>query len=300
MSDPRFSVVIPTYNRGKEVFAALDSMLRQDYGNIEILIVDDGSTDNTQELFRKYRNPKVTYLRKENGERGAARNFGAARASGDYVNFFDSDDYVYPDYFREAANAVKSLNRPEVFAMGLHVRDAAGTITETFENLPDPLNDLLLKGNIFGCGGVFIRKDIFDRHKFEENRALAGTEDWLLWLVLCARYPFRFWNRIVWAYIDHGKNSVYRFTEKELNQRTELLMKCLQADPEFVKEYGQELGRILAFRYTYNALHLALSGRIFSPLRYLAKSFRTDIRGAMRRTTLGALKRVSLNLIAKR
>ena len=78
MADPTFfSVVVPTYNRSHLVGKTIDTILSQDYPSFELIVVDDGSTDNTEEVLKKYSGDnRFRYYKKENGERGAARNFG--------------------------------------------------------------------------------------------------------------------------------------------------------------------------------------------------------------------------------
>ena len=77
------SVIIPTYNRAHLIAGTLDSILAQKYQDFEIIIVDDGSTDDTEMVVASYLSDNVSYYKKENGERGAARNFGASKAKGD-------------------------------------------------------------------------------------------------------------------------------------------------------------------------------------------------------------------------
>ena len=91
-----FSVIIPTYNRSTLLINTVDSVLAQNYPHFEVIIVDDGSTDDTQQVVRNtYSNvPQIRYFYKQNEERGAARNFGLKHAKGEYALFFDSDDFM--------------------------------------------------------------------------------------------------------------------------------------------------------------------------------------------------------------
>src|SRR6188768_3957272 len=95
-----FSVIIPIYNRSHFLGETIDTVLAQTYPHFEIIIVDDGSTENIKKILDdKYSNePRVKYFHKENEERGAARNFGLKQAKGDYAIFFDSDDFMKAHY----------------------------------------------------------------------------------------------------------------------------------------------------------------------------------------------------------
>jgi glycosyltransferase involved in cell wall biosynthesis len=93
------SVIVPTYNRADLIAETLESILAQNYPPTEIIVVDDGSTDNTEQIVRKYA-PAVSYLRIKNSGECAARNAGVAHCSGDWVGFCDSDDLWAPDKLR--------------------------------------------------------------------------------------------------------------------------------------------------------------------------------------------------------
>lgn len=292
----KFSIIIPTYNRAKIVFKTIESVLEQRYDDFEIIVVDDGSTDETQELFTRFQNPKVSYFRKENGERGAARNFGARKAVGDYLSFFDSDDLLKPNHLDEALKCIQAFDRPEVFAIGFSVVDGEGRVKRVVRDLPNPMNERLFAGNVLGCSAVFVRKDIFDQVPFCETRALAGSEDWLLWLRLAARYPFRFWNQVTWSLVDHGGRSVYHFEEKKLTARSREMLAGLKADPVFMNRYADRIGQIQASREIYTGLHLALSGHVGLPFVYLGRAAATYPNVLWSRTTLGTLKHVLVNI----
>ncbi len=98
MEAKKISVIIPTYNRKEKLPACVDSVLAQTYQNIEVLVVDDASTDGTEELFREISDPRVKYLRyEENHGACYARNYGAERSDGELIAFQDSDDTWHPD-----------------------------------------------------------------------------------------------------------------------------------------------------------------------------------------------------------
>ena len=92
---PRVSVVIPTYNRGNLIGQAIDSVLAQSYSDFEIIVSDDGSTDDTAARVARY-GDRVRYVRTANGGVAHARNVGTREARGDYLAYLDSDDRYYP------------------------------------------------------------------------------------------------------------------------------------------------------------------------------------------------------------
>src|SRR3989337_2727041 len=92
------SIIIPTYNRADLVTRAIESVIRQTDSNWELIIVDDGSTDETQQIIKKYLNDKVKYIHQKNAGANKARNLGAKNASYSYVSFLDSDDELVFDW----------------------------------------------------------------------------------------------------------------------------------------------------------------------------------------------------------
>lgn len=97
---PKVSVIIPTYNRSNVVMETIDSVLMQTLSDLEIIIIDDGSTDDTQTVIEGVKDNRVRYYCKENGGAGSARNLGLSKAQGKYVAFLDSDD-IWPKNYLE-------------------------------------------------------------------------------------------------------------------------------------------------------------------------------------------------------
>lgn len=100
-SRPKFSVIIPVYNAEKTLIRCIDSLVKQNYANVEIILVNDGSTDSSDTICRDYASKwnNIVFISKENGGVSSARNAGLDVATGEYVTFVDSDDYVSRDYF---------------------------------------------------------------------------------------------------------------------------------------------------------------------------------------------------------
>ena len=99
MNSPLVSVIVPVYNVEKYVAKCLDSIVNQTYQNLEILVIDDGSTDSSSEICQEYqgKDSRIIYFKKENGGLSSARNFGLERATGKYFAYVDSNDYILPD-----------------------------------------------------------------------------------------------------------------------------------------------------------------------------------------------------------
>ena len=285
-----FSIIIPTYNRAEFLRSTILSVLKQSYTNFEIIIIDDGSTDNSQEVVTQINDQRVTYFWKENGERGAARNFGIKKSKGEYVTFLDSDDQLYPNHLEEAVSLIDQKN-PFVFHLSYEIKDTDNRRKQVFKQIHGNLNELLLEGNRLSCMGVFLKREIALQHPFSEERRLSGSEDWLLWLQLAARYRFHYSNKITACMIQHADRSVMNFKIFELEDRTAILLKELKNDCVFLRSFGgRTIRKIEAHMYSYTALHLVLSLQKSTGLKYLLKALRCYPAELFQRRTLAILK----------
>jgi len=258
MTKPFISIVVPTYNRAHLISKTLESLQRMEGENYEILVVDDGSTDNTSEVVQPYLNERTAYYPKQNAERAAARNYGAERAKGDYVNFFDSDDIALPNHVAEATKLIAQHNNPEWFHLCFSWANADGKVFKDNNGYSgETLNHLMHQGNILGCDGVFVRKDIALKYRFNEDRAMSASEDYEFWLRLTARYPLYYTNTITSILIDHDMRSVRTINGDALVRRLELMIHYLSLDNTVVSYFGSKFNQIKMDANSYIALHLS-------------------------------------------
>lgn len=273
--NPFMSIVVPGYNRADLIAETICSLQEQDYPHYEILVIDDGSTDNTEEAVRSVASERTLYIKKNNAERAAARNFGASKAKGDYINFFDSDDLALPNHLSEAAKMIGTYKDPEWFHLAYSWAESGGKVfrnVNTFKG--DTLNPIMPHGNPLSCNGVFIRRDIISKHPFNEDRELSASEDYELWLRLTARYPLYYSNTITSLVIDHEGRSVKAIHGEKLIRRLELLIHYLKQDQELMNQHKNNFNHIQMDAYSYIALHLAnVPAFKLKSLAYLLKAF---------------------------
>ena len=267
--DVFFSIIVPTYNRVDLISKTLDSVLEQVHFHFELLIVDDGSTDNTQEIVHPYlADDRVRYFKIKNSERGAARNFGVKKSKGDYITFLDSDDIFLPWHLISAAKKIELTDHPPAFHLNYEMLHPDGRI-DAVPLLPNPVNNKLLEGNFLSCMGVFLRRDTALENTFDEDRQLSGSEDYELWMRIAARVPILAFPEVTSRLINHEGRSVIQTNPKKLMTRISLLDKKLQADAKFMERFGDRLGMFTSYRTLYLALHLALSGERWQALKSL-------------------------------
>lgn len=297
MNDIFFSLIIPTYNRALLIGDTLRSVLDQTYSSYEVIVVDDGGNDNTREIIDNLGSEKIKYYKKENGERGAARNFGWKLAQGDYVSFLDSDDLIYNNYFEVACKFIYQENYPTCFAQAYEIRDGHTRVikTKAYHTAKKTINDKIVSGNFLSCFGVFLKKELLEEVIFEEDRQFAGTEDWLLWLQLAARHPFLFNNEVTGSMIEHDSRSVKGFDEKSLSYRIDHLRKTLENDSFFIPRFGiKAVESVYAHMLSYTSLHLAMSGKRSSALKYLIKSVSINNQEIFTKRSLAIFKKILL------
>ncbi len=154
MSNPKISIVIPVYNGANYLKEAIDSALSQDYGNYEVIVVNDGSNDNgeTEKIALSY-GSNIRYFKKENGGVATALNLAIEKAEGEYVSWLSHDDAYFPNKLSCQVNYLKSLGYPERTILSANVEIIDGK-SEHIQNLnlhyrtEDILYDLLVESII--------------------------------------------------------------------------------------------------------------------------------------------------------
>jgi glycosyltransferase involved in cell wall biosynthesis len=181
---PIVSVIIPAYNQGSYLKECIDSVLDQTFQNLEAIIVDDGSTDNTRFVATQYSDSRVRYIYQSNKGLSGARNTGIKNANGSYITYLDSDDLFLPQKIELLLEKLES-NRELGFVAGqaVLIDETGKKIGEVFDASP-PKNPIeFLFGNPLHVGSILIKTEWQNRVGFfDEN--LRSYEDWDMWLRL--------------------------------------------------------------------------------------------------------------------
>lgn len=273
--DDRVSVIIPCYRQARYLPEAIDSILRQTYSNIEIIVVNDGSDDETGEVAKSY-GDRVRYVWKENGGLSSARNAGLAAANGEWIQFLDADDLIHPAKIETQLRESRAEDEPDIiysdyryFAderpteewRGPDVQLDSGHEFQSFlerweRSLTIPIHALLYRSTCFERWGNF-------------DTSLPAREDWD-WHLRCAfhRAKFQFVPGDLVRYRVHGK-SMCRDNQSMMAGRRRCLCKWMQ------KKGLQPSDRaVLRERYiadeTIAILNLIKRGRHFAASRAIA------------------------------
>jgi Glycosyl transferase family 2 len=180
-----FSVIIPTYNRARFLARALDSVFAQTFKDYEVIVVDDGSTDETQRYLKSLKT-RISSLKQPNRGPGAARNVGAKYAKGEYLAFLDSDDIWFPWALRCFAELIRRYNRPAVLGAKLVQFSAEGELAAVRQSEleADEFADYLSsygRDYFVGAGMSVLRRDEFLKTGgFTDQRINAEDHDLIL------------------------------------------------------------------------------------------------------------------------
>lgn len=201
---PLVSVIIPSYNHVQFLADAIESIQKQTYTHTEIIVVDDGSTDDTSSLVKKY--PGVTYLYQENQGLSAARNTGIAASRGDFLLFLDADDILYPDAL--AHNLSILQQHPQVaFVSGAYdvVSSEGNFLKEVVWDIREDHYLFLLERNYIAMHAtVMYRRWVFST--FQYDTSLRSCEDYDLYLKIARDHPVLHTTRKLAAYRMHATN----------------------------------------------------------------------------------------------
>ncbi|MEI6669947.1 MAG: glycosyltransferase family A protein [Acidobacteriota bacterium] len=199
-AEPRVSVVIPTFNRAHQVYEAIESALAQTWRAAEVIVVDDGSTDNTREVVARYRD-RVRYIYQENRGVSAARNAGIRIVQGSHIAFLDSDDLWVPGKLE--AQMALFAEHPELGLVSCHSRfvDVHGVPTQGDPSAIEPpiaegrplLRRLLLGNWLSGGSNAVVRRAPLDAVGGFDER-LSCAEDWDMWIRIAQRFAIGFVN----------------------------------------------------------------------------------------------------------
>jgi glycosyltransferase involved in cell wall biosynthesis len=249
-SMPTVSVIIPTYNRKDLVIEAIESVFAQTYRDYEIVLVDDGSTDDTEQAVRSSFKDRVRYLSKANGGVSSARNLGIQRAQGSLIAFLDSDDVWEPSFL-------------EITAGYLAHHEDVGMVSTGWRTLPSghrwpPMRKRVLHGcllpflmqeDLVRTSAVLARRNaLLEAGLFNERLEVAEDTD--MWLKIAARHPTAILN----IHLSWGRRHDLRLSKNRILHLQQLLQ-------VFEAHYDPRLVKKKIFDHRRSRLYLGLGER---------------------------------------
>jgi glycosyltransferase involved in cell wall biosynthesis len=206
---PFFSITIPAYNRAFILAETIQSIQQQSFTQWEIIVVDDGSTDNTAELVAELMKdePRLHYVYQTNAERSVARNNGAKHSKGDYLLFLDSDDAFQPEHLQGFYALFRDQGFPVAMAFSnvTYLTDRGFEVPEIPDMDPDKAFEYMLLQPITPSR-VCVHHSIFDTVQFDPQ--ITIVEDMVLWVCIASEFPVFQLRQPSSIYRIHGDNSV--------------------------------------------------------------------------------------------
>ena len=218
MGQPQVSVVIPVWNGERHLKQAIESILAQDFLNFELIIIDDGSTDDSGRIAATFAHDKRVIIRtQENAGVVSARNHGLQIAKGEFVAFLDADDIAKPDRLSKQVAYLQA--NPEVAVVGSHITyisDEAGELrTQEFPSNPDLVAMALENGNPLAQPAVMLRKSMAMAVGGYRAAFRLGAEDYDLWLRLSEKHPLANLPEVLTFYRIHPDSLTHRFRHEQ-------------------------------------------------------------------------------------
>ncbi len=231
---PMVSVIIPTYNYGQYVTEAVESVLGQTYANREIIVVDDGSTDDTRERLGSY-GDRVRYIYQENRGLSAARNTGIKAARGDLIAFLDADDVWVPEKLSVEVPILGAQAEVGLIAsLSTDFKETLARVEGPMETREVTADELVIRAR-FGSCGVLVKAECFRTcGVFDEG--LRSAEDRDMWIRIARKYRVLRVEKPLWRYRIHGSSMSYNVPKMRENQK-QLLRKVFGEYPEFRHRY---------------------------------------------------------------
>jgi glycosyltransferase involved in cell wall biosynthesis len=221
---PYFSIIIPVYNKEKFVAKTIESVLSQTFTDYEIIIVNDGSTDQSEAKISTFKDNRIQYYSKKNEGVALARNFGIEKATADYICFLDADDFWDPAFLETMQRYSSELPEQKVFAAAIEIETKNKTIPAHY-SIPSTSDfeivnffDASQKECALWTSSVCINKSVFEKVGDFDTKIKHG-EDTELWIRIGLQFPIVFIRKILARYV-YDEKSISRNTNYYFEQYT--------------------------------------------------------------------------------
>ena len=254
---PRVSVIIPSYNNANYIARAIDSVLNQTYRDFEIIVVDDGSTDNTKDIVSSYPNP-VKYLGQDNRGPSSARNAGIAASRGEFIAFLDSDDYFMKPNLEMKMSFLESNPRAGwIYSDWQYVNDEGSPLKKGSSKFKysdkkltgEIFEELVRSRNFISPCTVVVRRSVLDDVGHFDT-VIPSQEEYDLWLRISLQYAAYYIDKVLVFVTVHPKSLSRDFT-KWANGNAVIVEKLKHLIPQNFRDREKLLNKMLADRHTF-------------------------------------------------
>jgi glycosyltransferase involved in cell wall biosynthesis len=239
---PFFSVIIPVYNKEKFIENTIKSVLKQSFSDFELILVNDGSTDESVAKIENFSDNRITYYTKENGGASSARNFGLEKAKANYITFLDADDYWYPDFLQEMASSIEEFPHHKIFSAAIEVESDKVVFPSRYSIKKSSEREIVdyflasMKTTIICTSCAVFEKSVFEKVGHFDTEIKSG-QDTDMWIRMGLEFPIVFSWKILARYV-YDPNSLSRkkeYLNKKMNfSKFEMLEKSNERLKKFL------------------------------------------------------------------
>ena len=285
------SVILPTHNRANLLAEAIESVLNQSYSNLELIVIDDASSDNTSSLVKSYSDNRIHYIKhNENKHASASRNTGISNAKGKYIAFLDDDDTWLPNKLEKQVYLLDKCPQSTglIYCWMDYINqnnEVTSTVNPTLRGYI--FKDVLDKQRIGGCPTLLIRKSVISQSGLFDETLLRGNDGDFIRRI-CLKYEVDLIPEVlVKVKTDHGMKRISDNNKSGLNASLKSYTSRLQKFKNVLHNYPVQTSNI----YASIAHHHAMLGNTNYAIRYSIKSVSVDLMGTYKyRILLKAIK----------
>jgi len=246
------SVAIPLYNKQNSISSTLQCVLQQSFKDFEIIVIDDGSTDNSILKVKEFEDKRIRLIQKKNGGVSSARNRAIEEAKYNYIAFLDADDYWEPSYLEEQAKLIHDFPMAYMWGCAWGVLNNSNkqkvnhSLPEGFRGLITDFWEIKRTTNIFCASAVVIKKDAFSvTGNFDER--ICYAEDLDMWYRIILNFPVVFYNNTLAYYTMDSEN-------RAMNKNRPLSAIL----PYYIEKYKDDRAGNISFRRFIDRFSLAV------------------------------------------
>jgi len=247
-----FSIVIATFNRASIIRRSILSIINQTYTNWELIVVDDGSTDNTEEVVNSFEDARIKYFYKKNEDKSIARNFGIDKATGEYISFLDDDDYYLPGFLSKFNEKIQSDKFPASVYMCYESVEKGKDLIKNRIPIKYNKNPIRLLWEIQTSIRPFvISKEVLNVERFKEDCKYG--EDFHLIMRIVLKNRIHILNEYLSVNVIHENQGTHSKFSSDIRENANLSIMCLD---NLVNNYYSELiknipAKIIFDRYNH-------------------------------------------------
>lgn len=255
------TIITPTFNRADFIGIAIESVLKQTVADFELIIVDDGSTDNSKDIIQTYvsRDSRVKYFYQQNQGQSVARNLALEKASGDYICFLDSDNYWPEDRLEKSLAAFQKFPDADiVYGDCITINEAGEIISHhNMKRYSGRVTALLLRDNFISMNTTMTKRKCFD-----EMGGMSGkrrvADDYDLWLKFSAKYVFQYISEYL-VYYRVMANQISSNKRLRFETNEQIILDFIKAYPQIItaKERDEGLAAFYCRKARYYTAHIS-------------------------------------------